>query len=132
MNDSRGTSAEQIPLFGAIPPLRLQMPKPPRIHRARSTDPKSSHQAHERREASLGKQSAEILRLIRKHCARSAAALTAWEIAYAEHGNTREGDVLHRRIGRRAPDLAKVGFIRRGPIRVCSVEGGNAVTWCAI
>lgn len=119
----------QLALFGANPPLHLQMPRPPRVERSRTSDPESSHEAHERRERGLSAQSEAVLQLIRKHCTRG---LTAWEIARAEYGNTRDGDDWHRRIGRRAPELAKVGFIRRGPIRLCSVDGGNAVTWSEI
>ena len=85
---------------------------------ARASHPKTSHKAAK-----------EIL--------DDLAKLQAWTLAavIANPGLTTNelADVLGlrdpRKIGRRLPELAKKGQIRRGESRACDVTGRDATTW---
>ena len=84
---------------------------------ARRTDPASSHQA-----ASRAESSAVCHRQICLDEVRRWPGQTSAEIAVSV-------GLDRYQTARRLPELAKAGFVERGPQGICSVAGTMAVTW---
>lgn len=93
--------------------------------RSRRKDPITSKQAVEKNQSGLNKQGAKVLAAIR-----------------VVNGGTRgeigrflaelEGISFHEaiaQVSRRAPDLAKIGLVRKGEPRKCHFIGSNQTTW---
>ena len=93
--------------------------------RARESDPDTSVEAAHEVVASgtLSKQCQAVLNGLRRHDGSTSA-----EIGQVLGG----GDRFRTMAGRRMSDLAREGFVRRGPRRACRVNGTNATTWWVI
>lgn len=87
--------------------------------RARRRDPETSHLAAERMRESgaLGKQAAAVLEAVKNW-----PGCTAVEIA-------QRAQIDRHAVSRRLPDLAKAHLVRRGPPKLCSVNGRPQSTW---
>jgi hypothetical protein len=103
---------QQADLFAATP-----IPRP----MSRRTDPQTSRIAAERLRASgaLGKQAQALLEAV-----RTWPGSTAVEIA-------QRAQIDRYAVSRRLPELQRVGQVRRGPPRDCSVNGRPQCTWRA-
>ena len=86
--------------------------------RARRRDPQTSHQAAEgiRRSGELGKQQRAVLEAVRAHPGK-----TAVELAHL-------AGLDRYAVSRRTAELSPV-HIRRGPPRICTVNGRPQTTW---
>jgi hypothetical protein len=89
--------------------------------RARRRDPQTSHQAAEgiRRSGELGKQQRAVLEAVRAFPGK-----TAVELAHLAGLN-------RYAVSRRTAELSPA-HIRRGPPRICTVNGRPQTTWYAV
>lgn len=87
-------------------------------HRARSTDPGTSHRAAEEIRSSLGELIHTAANLVSRYPGSTATEL-------AQHGGYPDPRVINRRLS----EAEKVGLIRRGEARICRVTGRRALTW---
>jgi hypothetical protein len=87
---------------------------------ARNTDPETSHEAARAasRDGSISKAREVALTLVRVH-----GPATASELADIDQ------HLDSRHVGRRLPELERIGLVTRGPTRKCLVTGRNAATW---
>ncbi len=92
--------------------------------RSRASDPATSDAAASKFDRQLKGQAAAVLAWIRRYRGRTACELAKC-IASAEADYVR----LRYQISRRAADLARQGFVRRGDVRVCEVTGTEQLTW---
>ena len=92
----------------------------PVIARARNTDPETSHQAAAQVERS-GK--AAMRRSMLASYVKEHPGLTNGEIADALP------EIGYQETTRRMGEVEKLGLIRRGEPRVCSVHGTKQATW---
>jgi len=88
---------------------------------ARADHPKTSHEAAQYMQDKLRATQLYALRMVRENPEKTANELS--QIA-----NERD----NRKIGRRLPELAKMGLIIRMEPRPCQVTGRNATVWKAV
>jgi hypothetical protein len=88
---------------------------------ARATDPETSHEAARTVAAAVGE-----LQEWAAACVRQSPGLTQRELG-ALYCPTDP-----RKIGRRLAECERLGMVRRGVARVCSVSGRRAETWWPI
>lgn len=88
---------------------------------ARTTDPESSHEAAEEitNTGARLKQLQVVLEAVRERPGCTSLELST-RIRLDRYA-----------VARRLPELEHAGFIRRGPIRLCSVGGRKGITWWA-
>lgn len=96
--------------------------------RSRRTDPITSKQAGEKNSVGLGKQALKILEVI-KVCNGGTRGELGQLLSEMEGINFHEAIA---QVSRRAPDLLKLGLVRKGEPRKCFFLGSNQITWFAV
>ena len=105
-------------LFDTTPPPR----GPLAVATSRSTDPRTSRTAARvmNRSGRAAAQAATVLDLLGRMPGSTSAEIAA-------------AGKLDRYVpSRRCPDLEKKGLVKRGPDRICKVNGTRACTWTKI
>jgi len=88
------------------------------VARSKLGDPRTSEEAAFRAERSFAKTQRKLcLEEVRRYQGQTSA-----EIARNAH-------LERHAAARRLPELAEAGSVKRGPARVCKVQGTKCVTW---